>query len=104
MEISLNASYHSYILKIEDGNYKLELDIEKRAYPIDISGKIDTKKPVERDIDEQYILKLSRVLEDMIYYRKKEFDSSTLIEILFTKLLSNIASDLVDKLYQDYKI
>lgn len=87
MEISLNASYHSYILKIEDGSYKLELDIEKRAYPIDdISGKIDTKKPVERDIDEQYISKLSRVLEDMIYYRKKEFDSSDLIFHLFQKL------------------
>lgn len=100
MEISLNASYHSYILTVKDGSYKLELDIEKRVYPLDILGRIDQSKPVEKDIDEEYLSKISSVLEDMIYYRKKEFDSSDLITHLFEKLPESKKEELLKKISQ----
>jgi len=44
------------------------------------------------------------VLEDIIYYREREFDSSNLIEKLFEKLPQEPAGKLLVKLNRYYAI
>jgi len=100
MEISLKAR-HCFELIIEAENVKIVEDIEERVY---IRGEEKQLIRIEKDILEEPIMDIINVLDEIMYRRVKEIDSSTLIETLFTKLPSNIAHDLVEKLYKDYKL
>ena len=55
---------------------------------------------IKTDALEQFV----NVLEDMIYYREAEFDSSNLIERLFEKLPQESANKLLVKLKRDYEV
>ena len=103
MEISLNArSGFELIIKAE--NVKIVEDIEELTYKYSDDGKLLSVFPIERDIKEQPIMDIINVLDEIMYRRVKEIDSSILIENLFTKLPINIASDLAQKLNKDYKL
>jgi len=100
MEISLNTK-GGFELIIEAENVKIVEDIEERVY---VKGEDNKIIRVERDIKEQPIMTIINVLDEIMYRRVKEIDSSTLIQTLFTKLPSNVASDLVEALYGEYKL
>lgn len=102
MEISLKNSY-GHILIIKADNVNIEEDIEERIYHKNKDGKIDLSKGVERDIQTSAIEQFERVLDDLIHYRKKEYDSSNLIENLFEKLPNKVAVELVKKLRNNYE-
>lgn len=95
MEISLKRKYgFELIFKAE--NVNVCEDIEERSYGKTEDGKPDyanVKRDVKTDVIEQFV----SVLEDMIYYRKAEFDSSSLIERLFEKLSPDVAVELSKK-------
>ena len=61
---------------------------------------LNPKRDIKTDALEQFV----NVLEDMIYYREAEFDSSNLIERLFEKLPSNVAIKLAEKIKRYYEI
>lgn len=102
MEISLKRNY-GYTLCFKAENVNVEEDIEQRIYQKLEDGKSDFKSPPERDINDEAIEQLSGVLADVIYYRKRDFDSSNLIEGLFEKLPDEQASILLKKLNRDYE-
>lgn len=100
MEIKLDKSHYCCNLIIEADNVKIVEDIEKRTYSKDENGK--TNYNPERDIEDSALKMFSQVLEDIIYYRKSEFDSSSLIEQLFEKLPIVEREKLLSNLNRDY--
>lgn len=102
MEISLKRSYGHYLI-FQFDNVRVEEDIESREYPKDENGKMIFNNP-KRDIQTDAIQQFVTVLDDMIYYREAEFDSSDLIEHLFTKLPLSVAVNLADKLSKEYQL
>ena len=103
MEISLKRSYGYYLI-FEADNVRVEEDIESREYPKDENGKIIVNLNPKRDIQTDAIQQFVSVLDDMIYYREADFDSSDLIERLFTKLPLSVAVNLADKLSKEYQL
>lgn len=97
MNISLKAN-HGYDLIIEAENVRISEDIESREYPKDENGKTIINLHPKRDIKTEALERFVSVLDDMIYYRKAEYDSSGLIERLFEKLPQEVAEKLLDKL------
>ena len=86
MEIKLDASNHSYTIIVVDDNVKINLDAESREYFKTPDGKIDFDKRPKRDIDKNILEQFTILLDELIYYREAEFDSSNLIQNLFEKL------------------
>lgn len=101
MEIELKRNY-GFELIFSAKNVKISEDIEERIYPKNEAGKPDFNKPPKRDICDNAVEQFVNVLEDIFYYREKEFDSSNLIERLFEKLPPESALDLLIKLQRDY--
>lgn len=98
MEISLKRNYgFELIFKAE--NVNVCEDIEERIYGKTEDGKTDYKN-VKRDVKTDAIEKFVSVLDDMIYYREADFDSSELIKRLFEKL----PQEVCDKLLKELKI
>ena len=101
MEISLKRNYgFELIFKAE--NVIVYEDIEERIYSKTEDGKTDYKN-VKRDVKTDVIEQFVSVLDDMIYYREADFDSSGLIERLFEKLPQEVCDKLLVKLKRDYE-
>lgn len=103
MNITLKSKY-SFELIFEAENVMVTEDIESREYPKDENGKTIINLHPKRDIKTDALMQFVNVLDDMIYYRKAEFDSSNLIERLFEKLPSDVAIKLSEKIKRDYQV
>ena len=104
MNITLKKSYYNFELIFEAENVRVTENIGERIYFKTEDGKTDFSIPPKQDIQTHAIEQFVSVLDDMIYYREAEFDSSSLIERLFEKLPSDIAKKLFEKIKQDYDI
>jgi len=102
MQITLRRN-HGFELIFEAENVKVTEDIEIREYAKDENGKTIVDFSPKRDIKTDVLHQFVNVLDDMIYYRVAEFDSSGLIERLFEKLPLDLAHELVEKLKRDYE-
>ena len=100
MEISLKRNY-GFELIIKADNVHIVEDVEERIYGKTEDGKTDFRN-VKRDIKTEVIEQFVSVLDDMIYYRQEEFDSSGLIERLFEKLPQDKVEELLKKLNEQY--
>jgi hypothetical protein len=100
MNITINTRT-GYDLIFEADNVRVDVDIESREYEKDEHGKIVNLNP-KRDIATEALKQFAGVLEDMIYYRKAEFDSSDLISLLFEKLPQDVAIKLAKELNDTY--
>lgn len=100
MKIELKTSY-GYYLVINADNVHIEEDIESREYEKDENGKIKNINP-KRDINTGYLDEVVSLLDDMIYYREAEYDSSDLVVGLFNKLPTNAVQSLLTKLNEEY--
>lgn len=101
MEIEL-VCRHGYNLVVKADNVHIDEDVEERQYIYKEDGKLDISKGPKRDVKESAVRMIAQVMEDMIYYREKEIDTSDLIERLFEKLPENVASELSKKLFKSY--
>lgn len=95
MEIKLNSNSFSYNLEIKDTNVFIEEDVTERTWIRDEDGKV---KFCKMDISDEGLSMIATVMEDMIYYRELEYDSSTLIERLFEKLPTEAMQNLLVEL------
>lgn len=101
MKITLKRNY-GFELIIEADNVRITEDIESREYSKDENGKSIYSTRPKRDINTDALEQFVNVLDDMIYYREAEFDSSRLIERLFEKLPSDVPVKLLEKIKRDY--
>lgn len=100
MEISIKNKFGAYLV-IKADNVVIEEDIEKRIYQKDVSGKM-ILTGATTDIDENWISTFEKVLDDMIEYRKADYDSSNLIKRLFEKIPDDKVNDLLTYLQKSY--
>ena len=101
MEITVRRNYGIELI-FEAENVKVIEDIEDRIYSKNEDGTTNYRN-VKRDVKTGVIDQFVSALDDMIYYREAEFDSSALIERLFEKLPQNVANNLLVKLRRDYE-
>lgn len=102
MEISLKRSYGYYLI-FKAENVFVEEDVETSIYSKTEDGKTDFSKPPKRDISDDILEQITNLLYDLIYYRERDFDSSSLIEELFKKLPNKLANELFLRLKKDYE-
>lgn len=102
MEIKLKSNYGFYLI-IKADNVNIEEDIETREYQKGEDGKANYSLAPNRDISTESIDMMTGVLEDMIYYRKKDYDSSELIKSLFLRLPQGAAEKLASYLHSEYQ-
>ena len=103
MEISINNRC-GFELVFEADNVKVVEDIEQRTYEKLENGKIDTRTPPKRDIKTDVLEQFVSLLDDMIYYRKEEYDSTYLIDRLFDKMPHEKAKEILNILCDRYEI
>ena len=101
MEITVRRNY-GFELIFEAENVKVIEDIEDRIYSKNEDGTTNYRN-VKRDVKTGVIEQFVSAIDDMIYYREAEFDSSALIERLFEKLPQDVANNLLVKLRRDYE-
>ena len=95
MEIELKTSNYGIDLVVKAENVNITEDIEERVW--------ENNRIVIRDIQDEWVENIAQLMEDIIYYRVADFDSSELIEQLFNKLPQETAESLSEKLFKDYK-
>jgi len=103
MEIEVKRNYGIYLILKAD-NVLVEEDIEERMYSELENGMPDFSKPPLRCVVTESLDQIVRVLDDMIYYREREYDSSSLISSLIDKLPEELRNELLKKLAKDYDI
>ena len=97
--VEINSKHIDIVQYGKIASASLELDLLMIVYQFILLKirEIKISSIFNRDVD------LS-VLDDMIYYREAEFDSSSLIERLFEKLPQEAANKLLVKLKRDYEV
>lgn len=101
MEITLKNNYGFYLI-VKADNVNIEEDIETREYlNKDEEGKIIYTQPT-RDISTSSLDMISRVLDDMMWYRKEEYDSSDLIRRLLGNLPEEKIKELIKHLNENF--
>lgn len=101
MEILLKRNYGHYIV-FKAENVCVEEDVEERTYKKGADGKLVFNLNPERDITENCVSQFVNVLEDIIYYRIKPYDSSLLVERLMEKMPEDKRIELITRLVNDY--
>jgi hypothetical protein len=101
MEIAIERNYNTYLI-FKAENVNVEEDIESRVYGKTEDGRTDYRNAT-RDIKTDVIEQFVSILDDMIYYREADFDSSGLIERLFEKLPQDVCDKLIIKLKNNYE-
>lgn len=89
MEIEFKRSdYYTYLI-YTDVNVRVE-------------DQVSTGGPLENEIATNTIDKFVGVLDDLIYFRQKEYDSTNIISNLFDKLPEEKQQTLLKKFNEDY--
>lgn len=92
MDIEINSSSFGYLTAIfSDINVKIEQDVCQRS-----SGYR------RRESSDEGIELFSKPLDDLMYYRENEYDSSDLIIRLFEKLPGEKQQQLLKQFIKDY--
>lgn len=104
MNIKVNSAGYGISIIYEAENVKIEEQISETIYALKEDGKKDYKQRTGEDITDSSMKMFINLLDDIIYQRKRDFDSSELIERLFEKLPQDKAEELVKKLLNDYDI
>lgn len=97
MNIEVKGRYGYTDLVFTDENVKVEFSVSEGIY-VEVEGKKDYKQRTGNDITDESLNLLAKPLEDLIYYRKRDFDSSELIKQLFDKLPVERKKELLDAL------
>ncbi len=102
MEIQFKRN-HGFELIFKAENVNVCVDIEERIYNKEEDGKISLKG-VSRDIKTDAIEQFVSILDDIIYYRKADFDSTELIFRLIEKLPKDKFNQMVSKFKKEYEL
>ena len=103
MEINIKSSYGSIDVVIEAENVKINECISKSIYAKKEDGKTDFNKRLGEDITDENMEVFTRLLNDIAYYRKADYDTTDLIETLFEKMPQEKAELLFKNLNKKYE-
>lgn len=101
MEIEVKRG-HFKTLNFKDVNIDCEVNISEGLYGLKEDGKKDFSKKLGLDITDEGLSILASPLEDLFYYRIRDFDSRALIAQAFEKLSEEHQKELLEELNNDY--
>ena len=103
MEINIKCSYGSIDVIIEAENVKIDERISESIYALKEDGRKDFNSRIGEDVTDAYMDKFIRLTNEIAYYRKKDYDSTDLIETLFDKMPQEKAELLFKSLNDKYE-
>jgi hypothetical protein len=102
MNISVKKFYGSCYLKIIAENVNIEEDLSEGIFEKDENGKLNFSKRIMTDITDGSMSEIISAVEDMVYYREREYNSENLINLLFDKLPNDIREKVLKQLNKEY--
>lgn len=102
MNISVKKFYGSCYLKIIAENVNIEEDLSEGIFEKDENGKLNFSKRIMTDITNDSMSEIISAVEDVVYYREREYNSENLINLLFDKLPDDIREKVLKQLNKEY--
>jgi len=102
MNIEIKTNYSGKDIIYTAENIKVEENISERIYEKDENGKTNFKRLELEDITDEAIEQFTQLTEELLYYRKRDFDTSELICQAFNKLPQEKIKAVLEKLNKDY--
>lgn len=102
MTITVENKYFGTIVIVEAENVKIEEDISETIYGKKEDGKPDFMKRLGKDITNEAMKQFVALMDDIIYYREADYDTTDLIIKLFEKLPDDKRQELLKTLMKDY--
>jgi|SRR5690606_13308275 len=102
MEITLDSRYNAYTIKVESGDAVITSDVTHIEFIREEENGKAVRTTHYREPNNEIINNLQSVLEDLVYNRVNDVDSSYLIGVLFSKLPQDKVQDLLNTLNEDY--
>jgi hypothetical protein len=102
MKITVDSRYYGTSVIVEAENVKIEEDISESIYAKKEDGNPDFLKRLGRDITDEAMKQYVTLLDDIVYYRKADYDTSDLILRLFEKLPDDKCQEVLKTLMNDY--
>jgi len=102
MNIEIKTNYSGKDIIYIAENIKVEENISERIYEKDENGKTDFKRLKLEDITDEVIEQFTQLIEELLYYRKRDFDTSELIYQAFNKLPQEKIKAVLEQLNKDY--
>lgn len=98
MEIKVKHKYSDTDIVIKADNVNIEERLSETIYELKEDGKNDYTKRKGYDITNVAMSQFAEILDDILYYRSRPFDSSTLIENLVAKLPDGKREEVIKSL------
>jgi len=102
MKITVDNKYFGTNVIVEAENVKIEDDISETIYGKKDDGKPDFTRRLGKDITNEAMKQFVALMDDIIYYREADYDTTDLITKLFEKLPDNKQQELLKTLMRDY--
>jgi len=102
MKITIDGRNYGTNVIVEAENVKIEEDITETIYGKKEDGKPDFHKRLGRDITNEAMRQYVTLLDDIVYYREADYDTTNLIINLFEKLPNSKQQELLKELMRDY--
>ena len=102
MNIEIKANYSRKDIIYTAENIKVEENILERIYEKDENGKTNFSKLKIEDITDEVLEQFTQLAEELLYYRKRDFDTSELICQAFNKLPQEKVKAVLEQLNKDY--
>lgn len=104
VSIEIKNNWYGVDLVYTADNVKIEDSATEILYGKKDDGKTDFKKRLGNDITNEAMDQFKCIMEDLTYYRDREYDSTSLIEVLFEKMPEDERTKLLSRLNEEYDI
>nr|DAI89674.1 MAG TPA: hypothetical protein [Caudoviricetes sp.] len=102
MNIEIKGSWSGKDIVYTAENVKIEENVLERIYEKDENGKTNFSKLKVEDITDEALEQFTQLTEELLYYRKRDFDTSELICQAFNKLPQEKIKAILEQLNKDY--
>jgi len=103
MEIQIKGSgFYGTEIHYKAENVHVTEGVYETIYGTDENGKTDYSRRLGSDIIKDVLDKFCNITEDLIYYRKSEYDSFTLVQQLLNKLPEKQKKEIYNQLKEEF--
>lgn len=102
MEIEIKNNSVSIYLIVKADNVDMQEDITEGLYEKLENGKNDFSKRIGKDISDESMDRIVSMTEDLVHYRQRDYDTSSLINYCFDKLPNDVRTELLKSLCEKY--
>lgn len=104
MKITVDNGYYGTNVIVEAENVKIEEDISETIYGKKEDGKPDFMKRLGKDITNEAMKQYVNLLDEIVYLREADYDSSELIKTLFERVPEDKRQSLLKELIDAYQV